>query len=182
LDGEAERNPFSNCPGCGRAGLSFSGGKKISCPACGFVFYLNAAASTAAIIEAGDEILFAVRGREPGKGLLDLPGGFIDPGERAEEGLIRELREELGLVVAEDDFSFLCSYPNRYEYKGVLYRTCDLIFTLPLRSKPLIGAQDDVADLRWIRKDEIILGEIAFESIRRAVGRFLTPSSDRSFR
>ena len=172
-DAPAIANPFGACPASGKPGLSFTKGKRISCPACGFVFYLNAAAATAAIIEAGGEILLGLRGREPGKGLLDLPGGFVDPGERAEDGLVRELSEELGLAVAEGELSFLYSYANRYEYKGVLYRSCDLFFQIRLGSKPPVEAKDDVAALRWIRAADIDLNEIAFDSTRKALARYL---------
>ncbi|MFW5737513.1 MAG: NUDIX domain-containing protein, partial [Spirochaetota bacterium] len=55
--------------------------------------------STAALIRHGDRLLF-VR-RPPGGdlgGLWELPGGKVDDGERPEEALLRELREELGVV------------------------------------------------------------------------------------
>jgi 8-oxo-dGTP diphosphatase len=54
----------------------------------------------AALIDADDRVLIAQRPK--GKALADLwefPGGKIDAGERPEEALIRELREELGVVV-----------------------------------------------------------------------------------
>lgn len=68
--------------------------------------------STAALIRRGDAFLF-VR-RPPGGDLgecWELPGGKVDPGERAEEALRRELAEELGLdarvgePVAESEFA-----------------------------------------------------------------------------
>jgi 8-oxo-dGTP diphosphatase len=54
----------------------------------------------AALIDADDRVLIAQRPK--GKALADLwefPGGKIDAGERPEEALIRELREELGILV-----------------------------------------------------------------------------------
>ena len=55
-----------------------------------------------ALVDPDGRIL--IQERPAGKqlaGLWEFPGGKIETGERPEETLIRELREELGLVVAE---------------------------------------------------------------------------------
>jgi 8-oxo-dGTP diphosphatase len=56
----------------------------------------------AALIDADDRVLIAQR--PEGKalaGLWEFPGGKLEAGERPEEALIRELREELGIIVKE---------------------------------------------------------------------------------
>jgi len=55
-----------------------------------------------ALIDPDDRVLIAQRpaGRQLA-GLWEFPGGKIDAGERPEEALIRELAEELGIVVKE---------------------------------------------------------------------------------
>lgn len=56
-----------------------------------------------ALIDSDDRVLIAQR--PPGKalaGLWEFPGGKIDPGERPEVCLIRELDEELGITVKEE--------------------------------------------------------------------------------
>ena len=55
-----------------------------------------------ALIDADNRVLIAQRpaGKTLG-GLWEFPGGKIDPGERPETALIRELDEELGLAVKE---------------------------------------------------------------------------------
>ena len=56
----------------------------------------------AALVDTDGRVLIAQR--PPGKtlaGLWEFPGGKIDAGERPEAALIRELREELGVVVEE---------------------------------------------------------------------------------
>ncbi|HYC75517.1 NUDIX hydrolase [Brevundimonas sp.] len=45
----------------------------------------------------GDEVLLIRRGRPPKQGEWSLPGGRIEPGERAIEAALRELREETGV-------------------------------------------------------------------------------------
>ena len=53
-----------------------------------------------ALVDVDGRVLIAQR--PPGKqlaGLWEFPGGKLEPGERPEEGLIRELREELGIEV-----------------------------------------------------------------------------------
>ena len=55
-----------------------------------------------ALVDADDRVLIAQR--PPGKalaGLWEFPGGKLDPGERPEAALIRELDEELGIAVKE---------------------------------------------------------------------------------
>ena len=69
----------------------------------------------------------------PRQGFLAVPGGFVDFNESAEEAVVRECREEIGVTV--QGARFLCSAPNIYEYKGIVYRTCDLFFTAELPSE-----------------------------------------------
>ena len=54
----------------------------------------------ACVIQSG-HVLLVERKAHPGKGLFAMPGGFINPGERLVDGMIRELREETKLKVSE---------------------------------------------------------------------------------
>lgn len=158
---------FGHCPACGAGGLEEGSATSYRCSRCEFVFFMNPAAAVAAIIEHDDEILFAVRAREPDAGKLDLPGGFVDCNETAEEALARELDEELGLgnVCPE----YLCSFPNSYPYAGVNYRTIDLIYRVILQERPVIRVADDVSGVVWVRRDAIPMRRVAFQSIRKAL-------------
>jgi 8-oxo-dGTP diphosphatase len=49
----------------------------------------------------GDEVLLIQRARAPYRGLWTLPGGRLDPGETAEQAVVREVGEETGLRVGE---------------------------------------------------------------------------------
>lgn len=93
---------FKYCPACGSSHFNINGIRSKCCDDCGFTFYLNASASTAAfIINEKGELLVGRRTFEPAKGTLDLPGGFVDPGESITDGMLRETEEE----TLDDTFS-----------------------------------------------------------------------------
>jgi len=104
---------FDYCPSCGSKNMHFDGIKEFSCNVCSFTYYHNVAVGVGAILECGGKILLIERGKDPGKGKLDLPGGFVEPKETAEEALSREVREEIGINVGP--LKYLGSYPNVYE-------------------------------------------------------------------
>ena len=110
--------------------------------------------------------LFIRRAREPGKGKLAPPGGFIDIGETAEDAAHRELREELGIEVA--DLRFLCSAPNTYFYREVSYPTLDLFFTARLAPGAQPKALEDVAHFGWFQAGEVQEQDLAFPSMQEA--------------
>ena len=52
-----------------------------------------------AVVWQGEQVLLVRRGKEPGMGLWSIPGGGVRLGERLEEAVRREMREETGLRV-----------------------------------------------------------------------------------
>ncbi|MDR2181167.1 MAG: NUDIX domain-containing protein [Treponema sp.] len=176
-------NMFKYCPSCASKTIRFEQNRVFRCPECGFVYYHNTAAATAAVIRTGQGLLFTVRGRDPGKGKLDFPGGFVDPGEGAADGLRRECIEELGWdpgdlasALREDGGAGRCrllaSFPNVYPYKNCVYNTCDLFFVIDvpdLTEADLRPDPAELAGLRFIRREELDCADIAFESVKRAL-------------
>jgi NAD+ diphosphatase len=166
---------FRHCPRCGAA-LDLPGGAPLRC-VCGFTFYFNPALGAAAFLRRADgRYLFVRRERDPGKGLLTVPGGFVDIGETAEEAVIREVREEVGLEIGSVEY--VCSTTNRYFYKGVTYPVCDFMFRAVAENPDGAIAGDGTAEFVWLTLDEIAPEDLAFPSVRR--GRELIRAGERS--
>jgi 8-oxo-dGTP diphosphatase len=53
----------------------------------------------AVIKDESGRLLLIKRGHEPGKGLWSIPGGRVEAGESDADALVREVREETGLIV-----------------------------------------------------------------------------------
>lgn len=160
------------CPRCGSRSFQAERTDRLRCAACRFPLFINASAAVACLIEdEAGRLLLTERAREPFKGMLDLPGGFVDILETAEAAVAREIREELNLEVTGAVYLF--SHPNRYPYEGLTYFTLDLAFRCQVADFAPLRAADDVSGVRFLRRDEIATEEIGGESIRAIVCRYL---------
>lgn len=163
---------FTYCPACGSKHFAEHNFKSKKCENCGFTYYMNPSAATAAfIVNERGELLVERRGKEPAKGTLDLPGGFIDNEETAEEGVAREIREETGLEVASARYMF--SLPNIYHYSGIDIHTLDIFFHCTVKAGAEPKADDDAAECLWVPIGEIHTELFGLRSIRRALHLFL---------
>jgi len=161
---------FNYCPSCGAKDILFDGVKKFDCKVCSFTFFQNVAAAVAVILEYDKKILLSRRGEEPGKGKLDLPGGFVDPKESAEDAVKREIKEELTIEIG--NLEYLGSFPNIYEYKNVVYNVCDLLFYSRINKLPADFNRNEIEELILINPSEIPVDKVAFESTRMFLSHF----------
>ncbi|CAA9411111.1 MAG: hypothetical protein AVDCRST_MAG22-1885 [uncultured Rubrobacteraceae bacterium] len=154
--------PYRFCPadGTSLSGPRPSGGA--TCPLCGRSWYRNPAPAVGAAILNGDRALVTVRAREPYRGKVDVPGGFLELGEHPVDGLRREVREELGLEIAVDPMPVLLA-PHTYGPEGVW------VLAIGFRARILEGTPapaDDVAEARWIGAGEVEGVDFAWEHDR----------------
>lgn len=103
-------------------------------------------------------------------GTLDLPGGFCDSYETAEEGVAREILEETGLAVTGTRYLF--SIPNTYLYSGMELHTMDMFFMCTVKDYSTITANDDVDRLQWIGIEELDSREFGLQSISKSIDIF----------
>lgn len=159
---------FQYCPQCGKPAQVEKAVIPFQCGACGLKLFFNPTVSASAfvIMEDGD-ILLIRRAKDPGKGLLGTIGGFVDAGESAEEGLRREIREEVHLEVAQ--IEYLCSFPNQYHYAGITYPVLDLFFICWTESSAFARTSDEVESLVILPLADINVQDMAFESMKQAL-------------
>jgi len=139
----AQLAEWRSCPRC-RTALDHAE-RSVSCPSCGLEEYANPAPTASALVRDGDgRILLARRAGDPGKGLWDLLGGFMDEGEEPLGTLRRELREETGLELEVGDF--LGGIPDTYGDGGIW--TVNLYWSAAVAGGEARPA-DDVAELAW---------------------------------
>lgn len=158
------------CPNCRSEGITFDDKKRYFCKSCNWTYYQNAAAAAMAFLILNGKIIFTRRAKDPQKGWFDLPGGFIEPGETAEDGLKREIKEELGLDVLKLDY--VGSAANTYFYKNIYYTTCDLIYSAKINTPPAMIDKLEISEYVFKSLDEVNLNEIAFESVKTALKLF----------
>lgn len=165
---------FRYCPVCGSQRFVVHDFKSKRCEDCGFTLYHNSSAATVAIIEnERGELLVARRACEPMRGTLDLIGGFVDPGERSEEAMVREIKEETGIHVEESQLTYLFSLPNTYDFSNFLIHTTDAFFHVNIPSTASIKAQDDVAACWWVTKESLNTADIGLDSVRKGLEQWL---------
>jgi len=163
---------FQYCPVCGSEHFVENNFKSKKCERCGFIFYFNSSAATAIFItNRVGELLVVRRAKEPAKGTFDLPGGFVDLFETAEEAIVREVKEETGMQISEPQYLF--SLPNIYRYSGFDVHTVDLFYQYSVDTFSKLQAGDDAESLYFLKKNEIQPETFGLNSIRKAVERWL---------
>lgn len=108
------------------------------------------------VVFNGAEVLLVRRGSEPFKGMLALPGGFVNEGETAEQAAKRELLEETGLALDR------CSPIGTFDRPGRDPRgwTVSSAFVFRTRQR-LVRGGDDAIEAIWVPLNR--LGLIAFD-------------------
>ena len=139
------KTKFRFCPNC-KAELKE---KKTAyfCLDCGMEIFKDSSPTASALILKENKVLLSTRAIEPRKGEYDLVGGFLEPGEHPDAGVIREVKEETGLTIALIDL--IGVYIGNYEHQGRKTKTINFYYAAEVlegKERP----DDDVETLEWL--------------------------------
>jgi len=147
---------WRHCPRCAGALRAEDG--KVTCVQCGYAVWANPVPGAQALVERDGRLLLGRRRDDPGAGLWDIPGGFVEEPEHPLDALRRELREETGLAI--EPLEFLGIWLQPYGERVVLSLTW---LAAPAGGEERPG--DDLVELRWFAPSDLPgPEELAFES------------------
>lgn len=133
---------------------------RLVCEACGFVHYENPKVVVGTVASWGARILLVRRAIPPRKGFWTLPAGFLEEGESAAEGALREAWEEARARLELDQLLGVYSIP-RISQIQLIYRA-RLV-------DPEVAPGPESTEARLFAWQEVPWTGIAFPSVRWAL-------------
>jgi NAD+ diphosphatase len=141
------------CNVCGSPTEILSGGHVRQCPTCASQHFPRYdPAVIMLVVDDDDRALFGHNPAWP-PGRFSTLAGFVEPGESLEAAVIREVFEEVGVVV--DDVIYEGSQPWPFPSSLMLG------YTARVKGDQTISLNDgELADAQWVSKDQIRRGEV----------------------
>jgi 8-oxo-dGTP diphosphatase len=126
-----------------------------------------------AVVIDGTKVLLVRRGQEPLKGEWSLPGGALELGETLQQGVVREVLEETGLLVAPAGVVEVVDRITREEASGqIRYHYVVVDFVCGVTGGAL-GGGSDADEARWVERKELAayrLQSVTMAVIEKAFG------------
>jgi len=168
------------CSNCGSDQIKFiipagDNYKRFVCDNCHSIHYNNPRVIVGCLPIYDQKIVICKRAIEPCKGKWNLPAGFMENGERAEEGALRELKEETGLD--GDIIKLHCIYS--IPHVNQVY----IIFLTRITNWTADPGTESL-EVRLFDQSEIPWGEIGFTSSVFAIEKYMesfNPTDKKTF-
>lgn len=129
----------------------------MECEICGFN---NPKGSVTAVILRDNKLLLLKRNEEPFKGMWDLPGGYMNEGEKPQESMRKEIREELGVDCILD---FIDWFPGMGLWKGKKYAVLNHAFLAELQGTVSLNIEEN-AEMQWVPLEQVDPTTVSFDS------------------
>ena len=134
------------------------------CSSCDSIFYENPRLIVGCLVHNDQQVLLCRRAIEPRYGYWTIPAGFMENGESAEQGALRETLEEAqAQVTLERLFSL---------YSIIHINQVYLTFLARLEGDDF-GAGNESLEVRWFDCEEIPWDEIAFSAVKHALMKWV---------
>ncbi len=122
--------------------------------------------TTDCIVIKSGHVLVVRRKGNPGRGLIALPGGFLNQKEAIQDGALRELKEETGIKVVKEELEKAIVETKVFDYpeRSLRGRTITHAFLIDLGSGPLpvVKGSDDADKAWWMSLSEFATREAEF--------------------
>ncbi len=135
------------------------------CDRCGTIQYENPKVVVGCVPVHGDRILLCKRAIEPRYGMWTLPAGFMENGETAAEGAMREAMEEACARVEIEDLYTVYSVPHISQVH--------MMFRARLLDPAACSAGTESLEVKLVTGDQIPWDDLAFTVVRRTLEHFL---------
>lgn len=165
------------CPHCGSEHLIFEipdgdHFKRLICQECHTIHYQNPRVIVGCLPVFKNRIAICRRAIEPCKGMWNLPAGFMENGERAEDGALRELKEETGLVGRIERLHCIYSLPHVNQVYLIFLTHIEMDSAKP---------GNESLEVKYFEEKDIPWGEIGFTSNVYALEKYLEFKHDGKF-
>ena len=135
------------CGRCGTPTERAAGERAMRCPSCGLSAYPRLAPAIIVLVRRGDQALLAHGARWRGRPMYSTLAGFVEPGETLEEAVVREVREEVGVDVAE--VRYQGSQPWPFPHSVMVG------FTAAWTGGDIVPDGEEIVDAKWFDADDL---------------------------
>ena len=136
------------CAQCGHATELAKGGWQRNCAGCGAQHFPRTDPVTIMLVEHGGKLLLG-SGKGWGERRYSALAGFVEPGESIEEGVAREVLEEVGVTVLPQNVRYIASQP--WPFPSQLMIGCHA----QAETADLTIDTTELADARWFTREEV---------------------------
>jgi NAD+ diphosphatase len=137
-------NTHRFCGRCGQATVNAPAERAKLCPRCGLLSFPRLSPAVIMLVRRSADELLLARNRSFAEGFFSVLAGFVEPGESLEEAVAREVREEVGLEVA--DIRYFGSQPWPFPHSLMIG------FTATYASGEIHPQEDEIVEAAWFSR------------------------------